>query len=189
MGAARVQVSGWFLQHASFTPLHTAMEYYGTITVAQIVWPNVGLYKNKCKYNSRKRKLVRLVLRSRVVKIVWEGNLVFQQRLKRFSHCICNARLAMFYVTTCTLVYKYTGMTLGGRKDGLVTVPWKSSSEPSQSIMLWICFYHLIIIKRILIVWKLGKKKVCGMFFQCYTEPLFNRHTQGSFILEEYTCL
>lgn len=139
--------------------------------------------------NSRKRKLVRLVLRSRVVKIVWEGNLVFQQRLKRFSHCICNARLAMFYVTTCTLVYKYTGMTLGGRKDGLVTVPWKWSSELSQSIMLWICFYHLIIIKGILIVWKLGKKKVCGMFFQCYTEPLFNRHTQGSFILEEYTCL
>lgn len=23
----------------------------------------------------------------------------------------------MFYVTTCTLVYKYTGMTLGGRKE------------------------------------------------------------------------
>lgn len=73
------------------------------------------------------------------------------------SPCICNARLAMFHACICAHVHMHTGMALGRRTHGLITITNRCLSN---------CYHHLIVRK---IVESLGIGAGGGPHAACFS--------------------
>lgn len=88
------------------------------------------------KEGPRKRKFIKATSEHQHSLNFLRSKFIFLKEINNLSCCRCNARLAKPHAWTRARVYMYTGMALGRRKHGFVTITCVSLSQLSQARLL-----------------------------------------------------